>query len=97
MYNISTEVKNMKLLYVKASGFKNIQNDCVLDFTAKSKKIKNTSFRKSQTAYSYITPSRLSEKTLPVKLLSLIFSIALIPYSATFRSKIKIILMTEFT
>ena len=28
----------MKLLYVKASGFKNIQNDCVLDFTAKSKK-----------------------------------------------------------
>lgn len=28
----------MKLLYVKASGFKNLQNDCVLDFTAKSKK-----------------------------------------------------------
>ena len=28
----------MKLLYVKASGFKNIQNDCILDFTAKSKK-----------------------------------------------------------
>lgn len=28
----------MKLLYLKASGFKNIQNNCVLDFTAKSKK-----------------------------------------------------------
>ena len=90
----------MKLLYVKASGFKNIQNDCVLDFTAKSKKTtedKEYELQESQTAYSYITPSRLSEKTLPVKLLSLIFSIALIPYSATFRSKIKIILMTEFT
>ena len=28
----------MKLLYIKASGFKNIQNNCVLDFIAKSKK-----------------------------------------------------------
>ena len=28
----------MKLLYIKASGFKNIQDDCILDFTAKSKK-----------------------------------------------------------
>lgn len=28
----------MKLLYIKASGFKNIQDDCVLDFVAKSKK-----------------------------------------------------------
>ncbi len=28
----------MKLLYVKATGFKNLQNDCILDFTAKSKK-----------------------------------------------------------
>lgn len=28
----------MKLLYVKASGFKNLQDDCILDFTAKSKK-----------------------------------------------------------
>ncbi len=28
----------MKLLYVKASGFKNLHNDCVLDFIAKSKK-----------------------------------------------------------
>ena len=32
------EVKNMKLLYVKATNFKNLQNDCILDFTAKSKK-----------------------------------------------------------
>lgn len=28
----------MKLLYVKATNFKNLQNDCILDFTAKSKK-----------------------------------------------------------
>ncbi len=28
----------MKLLYVKATGFKNLQKDCILDFTAKSKK-----------------------------------------------------------
>ena len=28
----------MKLLCIKASGFKNLNNDCVLDFTAKSKK-----------------------------------------------------------
>ena len=28
----------MKLLYLKASGFKNLQNDCVIDFIAKSKK-----------------------------------------------------------
>lgn len=28
----------MKLLYLKASGFKNLRDDCVLDFTAKSKK-----------------------------------------------------------
>ena len=28
----------MKLLYIKASRFKNLQDDCVLDFTAKSKK-----------------------------------------------------------
>lgn len=28
----------MKLLYIKASGFKNLQDDCILDFTAKSKK-----------------------------------------------------------
>ena len=32
------EVRNMKLLYVKATGFKNLQNDCILDFIAKSKK-----------------------------------------------------------
>ena len=38
VYNISTEGKIMKLLYIKASGFKNIQDDCILDFTAKSKK-----------------------------------------------------------
>lgn len=38
VYNISTEDKIMKLLYIKASGFKNIQDDCILDFTAKSKK-----------------------------------------------------------
>lgn len=28
----------MKLLYLKATGFKNLQDDCVIDFTAKSKK-----------------------------------------------------------
>ena len=28
----------MKLLYIKASGFKNLKDDCILDFTAKSKK-----------------------------------------------------------
>ena len=28
----------MKLLYVKTSGFKNLHDDCVLDFIAKSKK-----------------------------------------------------------
>lgn len=28
----------MKLLYVKASGFKNLKENCVIDFTAKSKK-----------------------------------------------------------
>lgn len=28
----------MKLLYIKATGFRNIQSDCVIDFTAKSKK-----------------------------------------------------------
>ena len=28
----------MKLLYVKATGFKNLQDGCILDFTAKSKK-----------------------------------------------------------
>ena len=28
----------MKLLCIKASGFKNLQDDCMLDFTAKSKK-----------------------------------------------------------
>ena len=32
------EVRIMKLLYVKATGFKNLQNDCILDFIAKSKK-----------------------------------------------------------
>ena len=68
----------MKLLYVKASGFKNIQNDCVLDFTAKSKKT-------------------TEDKEYELQEIADGFSIALIPYSATFRSKIKIILMTEFT
>ena len=90
----------MKLLYVKASGFKNIQNDCVLDFTAKSKKTtEDKEYELQEIAdglFVYNTVAFIG-KTLPVKLLSLIFSIALIPYSATFRSKIKIILMTEFT
>ena len=29
---------NMKLLYIKANGFKNLKDDCIIDFVAKSKK-----------------------------------------------------------
>lgn len=35
---IDTGGTEMKLLYVKATGFKNLQDGCILDFTAKSKK-----------------------------------------------------------
>ena len=28
----------MKLLYIKANGFKNLKDDCIIDFVAKSKK-----------------------------------------------------------
>lgn len=35
---IDTGGTEMKLLYVKATGFKNLQDDSILDFTAKSKK-----------------------------------------------------------
>ena len=60
----------MKLLRVKASHFKNCQDDTVIDLVAKSKrrqKTRNMSFRKLLKACMCTALERLSEKMLPVK------------------------------
>lgn len=60
----------MKLLRVKASHFKNCQDDTVIDLVAKSKKTTedmSMSFRKLLKACMCIALERLSEKMLPVK------------------------------
>ena len=60
----------MKLLRVKASHFKNCQDDTVIDWSLSRRrrlKTRSMSFRKLLKACMCIALERLSEKMLPVK------------------------------